>query len=104
MAEKIRRDPRIVGLEKALESVPIEQRAALTAEIEAVFHDFDPENPPGEDIPALPPGTRSCPKCGGTLTVFAAIEGDGAGRPGLLILDCEACGTSYSTEVVGGTQ
>lgn len=92
------------GLEKVLEAVPAEERAELASEIEEMFADFDPEDPPGEPVAPLPPGTRTCPKCGGELeelTVVPAGAGADPSSSALLLLDCEACELGFC-QTVGG--
>jgi hypothetical protein len=89
---------KVHGLEKALESVPPEERPDLLSEIESIFEDFDPENPPGEPVVELAPGTRTCPKCGADLvelTVVPAGAGPDPAGPPLLLLDCEECEVGY---------
>lgn len=83
----------IHGLEKALESVPEQERASVVAEIQDELSDFDPENPPGELVLPVPPGTRTCPSCSGTLVELGVMphpDGDS-----VCILECEQCDEAF---------
>jgi hypothetical protein len=84
-----RRKWKIRGLERALSTVPMEERFAVGNEIRKAFEDFDPENPPGEPVLPVERGTRICPSCGGAL-----VEGPDL-CDGMRILDCEACDRAY---------
>ncbi|MCC6898754.1 MAG: hypothetical protein IT377_07250 [Polyangiaceae bacterium] len=93
---------KVHGLERALDAVPAKERAGLAAEIEEIFADFDPDDPPGEPVAALPPGTRTCPRCGGELeelTVVPAGAGPGSSTATLMLLDCEACELGFCQTV-----
>ena len=81
------------------------KRADLS--IESVLADFDPENPPGEPVVLLAPGTRACPKCGGDLVELTVVPG-GVGSdpssPPLLLLDCEDCEIGFAQAIENDVQ
>lgn len=81
------------GLEKALESVPAEQRASVAADVVEQLRDFDPDDELGEPVPVVAPGTRTCPSCGRGLVELGLIpnpEGES-----LCILECESCDGTF---------
>lgn len=81
----------IIGLEKALASVPEADRDQLEAKIREAFANFDPKNPPGETLDVLPAGTTTCPKCREALDlVCAAADGHDC------IYNCDRCDTSFA--------
>ncbi|HEY6724869.1 MAG TPA: hypothetical protein VI197_12615 [Polyangiaceae bacterium] len=87
---------KLVGLDKVLDSVPAEERADVAAEIERMFEDFDPEHPPGEPVVRVEPGTRVCPRCGGTLVELAVLPRPDGQPERELVLECEACDATFS--------
>lgn len=87
---------KLVGLDKVLESAPAKERADLAAEIADMFKDFDPENPPGEPVVRVEPGTRICPGCGGTLVELAVLPRPDGEPERELVLECEACDATFS--------
>jgi hypothetical protein len=87
---------KVVGLEKALEGLPQPERAGVAAELLEMFRDFDPENPPGEPVVRLEPGTRVCPRCSGPLTELAILPRPDGNADHELILECEACDATFS--------
>lgn len=96
---------KVHGLEKALESVPAEERQQVASELEAIFDDFDPDSPPGEPVVPLPPGTQTCPRCGGELTELTVVPaGAGPDPCPLLLLDCETCDVGYSQTLANDVQ
>lgn len=90
---------RLVGLDKALEGVPPEERASVAAEIQEMFRDFDPQNAPGEPVIRVDPGTRVCPSCGGPLVEFALLPRPDGNPSHELILECDACDGTFSEPV-----
>jgi hypothetical protein len=93
---------KVHGLEKVLEAVPPEERGEIASEIEEMFADFDPANPPGEPVIPLPPGTRTCPNCGGELDELTVVPaGPDASSEALLLLDCETCELGFCQPVAG---
>lgn len=90
---------KIHGLEKALENVPEEQRASVAAQLEEQFEDFDPENEPGERVLAVPPGTRTCPSCSGTLVELGSIPNP-VGQV-FCILECQSCDATFTEGPTG---
>lgn len=83
----------IHGLEKALESVPEQERASLAEAIRDELSDFDPENPPGELVLPVPAGTRTCPSCSRTLVELGVMpQPDGES---VCILECEGCDETF---------
>ena len=92
---------KIVGLEKALESIPEADRAALAEELKRTFADFDPENAPGEPVPTLPPGTRSCSTCGGKLVELGLIQGRNPDDASVCVLECEECDATFCEQAGG---
>src|ERR1043166_565104 len=94
--KKAKKTMKLVGLEKALEGVPQRERASVAAEILEMFRDFDPENPPGEPVLRLEPGTRVCPRCGGVLTELAILPRPDGNPDRELILECEGCDGTFS--------
>ena len=87
---------KLVGLEKALEGVPLHERAHVAAEIEEMFRDFDPENAPGEPVVRVEAGTRVCPRCGGTLVELAILPRPDGQADRELVLECETCDATFS--------
>src|SRR5260221_1481119 len=87
---------KLVGLERALEGLPQRERAGVAAEISEMFRDFDPENPPGEPVVRLEPGTRVCPRCDGVLTELAVLPRPDGNPDRELVLECEACDATFS--------
>jgi hypothetical protein len=88
-----RKNWNIQGLEKALANVPEEERARVAAEIEEELRDFDPDDEPGEPVLPVPPGTRTCPSCSGTLVELGLIptpEGEV-----ICVLECENCDGTF---------
>ena len=86
---------KIMGLEKALESVPEEEREELKKSIMSAFEDVDADGLPGEPVEPLDAGVKACPACGRPLEQV----GDGAfvvGDDIFHILDCLQCDKSYS--------
>jgi len=90
----------VQGLEEALAAVPAEDHGLIRAGVERAFADFDPENPPGEPVRAVEPGTRACPICGGTLVEFTSFRARGEL---VRILDCSKCEATFA-EPGGSTQ
>ncbi|MBX3229531.1 MAG: hypothetical protein KIT84_17065 [Labilithrix sp.] len=86
---------KIVGLEQALDSVPESERAALTAEIESAFTDFDPDDPPGERVIEVAPNTRTCPRCAGALEELGLVPDPASTTTRHVILECEACDAMF---------
>ena len=87
---------KLVGLEKALEGLPPQERAGVAAEIQEMVQDFDPENAPGERVLRVEPGTRICPRCGGALVEFAILPRPDGQIGSELVLECEACDATFS--------
>ncbi|HEX3594473.1 MAG TPA: hypothetical protein VHU80_05205 [Polyangiaceae bacterium] len=87
---------KLIGLERALEGPPQRERAGVAAEILEMFRDFDPENPPGEPVVRLEPGTRVCPRCDGVLTELAVLPRPDGKPDRELVLECEACDATFS--------
>ena len=87
---------KLVGLEKALEGLPPQDRAGVAAEIKEMFQDFDPENAPGEPVLRVEPGTRICPRCGGALVELAILPRPDGQPDRELVLECEACDAPFS--------
>jgi hypothetical protein len=92
----------IHGLEKALENVPEEQRAELAAELEKELGAFDPDDPPGEPVPAVPLGTRTCPSCSGTLVELGFIPR--AESESVCVLECESCDGTFCESLAAPLQ
>jgi hypothetical protein len=90
---------KLVGLDKALERVPPEERVSVAAEIQEVLRDFDPENAPGEPVIRVEPGTRVCPRCGGALEEFALLPRPDGNPSHELLLECEVCDGTFSEPV-----
>ncbi|GEM_PF-3539766 len=90
---------KLVGLDKALEGVPLEERADVAAEIQDMLQDFDPENAPGEPVIRLEPGTRVCPRCGGPLEELALLPIPDRMPNHELILECDTCDGTFSEPV-----
>lgn len=88
-----RKKIQIHGLEKILEQVPAGQRSSLAAEIAQELSQFDLEASRGEPVVPLPPGTRVCPACGGSLFELGAIPSPT--REAVCILDCESCDATF---------
>jgi hypothetical protein len=59
--------PELKNLEQVLLKVPEKDRDAVRKEIEELFSDYDPANPPGRPVLLLAPDTVVCPACGGAL-------------------------------------
>jgi len=95
-AMKNKKAMKLVGLEKALEGLPQRERAGVAAELLEMFRDFDPEDPPGEPVVRLEPGTRVCPRCDGVLTELAVLPRADGNPDRELILECEACDATFS--------
>ncbi len=88
----MRMPPVIKGLDETLakSDVPPEDREGLREEIKKAFANFDPNNPPGKPVEALPKGPTRCLGCGKLMKP--------AGRtvklPGDMLVkfyDCERC-------------
>jgi hypothetical protein len=92
---------KLVGLEKALDGLPPEERAGVAAEIEEMFRDFDPENAPGEPVVRVEPGTRVCPACSGALVELAILPRPDGQPDRELILECETCDATFSEPFEG---
>lgn len=92
---------KVVGLDKALEGVPPEERAVVAAELKEMFRDFDPDNAPGEPVPRLERGRRDCPGCGGVLVEFAILPRPDGQHAHELILECETCDATFSQPFEG---
>jgi hypothetical protein len=90
---------KLVGLDKALEGVPPEERAGVAAEIEEIVRDFDPESAPGEPVVRVDPGTRVCPRCGGPLVELALLPRPDGQSNRELILECDTCDATFSEPV-----
>jgi hypothetical protein len=86
---------KIHGLEKAFENVPEEERARVAAEIEEELTDFDPDDPPGEPVLPVPPGTRTCPRCNGTLVELGFIPSPSPESEAMCVLECESCDATF---------
>ena len=86
---------KIVGMDQALAGLPPEDRPEVAAEIQELFQDFDPQNPPGDRVLPVEPGTRICPRCGGTLLALC-IEPGREESEYLRILECEDCDAPFS--------
>jgi hypothetical protein len=87
---------KLVGLEKALEGLPLEERAGAAAEIAEMFRDFDPDAAPGEPVVRVAPGTRVCPRCGGALEELGILPRPDGQPENEVILECEACDGTFS--------
>jgi hypothetical protein len=92
----------IHGLEKALENVPEEQRAKVTAELEEELRDFDPNAQPAERVLPVAPGTRACPTCRGTLEELGVIPNP-AGES-FCILECLSCDATFCESLAAPLQ
>ena len=92
----------IHGLEKALENVPEEQRASVSAEIEEELSDFDPNDAPGEPVLPVSPGTRTCPSCRGALVELGFIPN--SEREPVCVLECESCDATFCESVAAPLQ
>ena len=78
--------------EKALASFPEEERAAVRAQIEETFQNFDPENPPGVRLIPIPIHQRVCPTCKGVLQhAHTATMPEDMGGETVEFLDCMSC-------------
>jgi hypothetical protein len=89
---------KIVGLEKALENIPVEDREALGQEIRSLFQNAEPGKlPPGAKLVRhLEPGTKTCPECGKKLGKPHTTQLPKAVGGGLMtFVDCEACDQPY---------
>jgi len=81
---------KLVGLDKALEGVPPEERAGVAAKIEEMFQDFDPET-----LRRARSSSRardaSLPCCGGSLVELAILPRPDGQPDRELVLECDAC-------------
>lgn len=103
MSEK--KKPKIVGLEKALEGVPAEERDALRETVKSIFENAEPGKPIGKPVIPLPDGTTTCPECGKKLKhphTWQLPEGIGGPLAGQLItnFECRPCGEFYMVKAV----
>jgi hypothetical protein len=90
---------KLVGLDRALDGVPPEERDSVAAAIQEMFRDFDPENAPGEAVIRVDPGTRVCPFCGGPLVELALLPRPDDNPNHELILECDSCDGTFSGPV-----
>lgn len=81
----------------AFDHIPEEERAELRKQVEEMFADFDPENPPGKVVRMIAPGVVHCPKCGVAFAEPHSAEIDGEK---LAFFHCESCEETFVT----GTQ
>src|SRR5262245_49324441 len=86
---------KIHGLEKALESIPEEERTLVAAEIEEALSDFDPDDPPGERVLPVASGTRTCPNCSGDLVELGSIPAMSPERAQMCLLECQSCDATF---------
>ncbi len=94
-----KREWKFVGLDKALEGMLPEERAHAAQEIEEILRDFESENPPGEPVARVDPGTRVCPRCGGPLVELALLAHPDNRSNRELILECDTCDATFSERV-----
>jgi hypothetical protein len=67
MANRKKKSPKVVGLEKVLEKLPEEERASARETVLEAFKNFDPSK--SKPVRPLPDGTKDCPDCGRKLHV-----------------------------------
>lgn len=89
-------DYTVEGMEEALKNVPEEEREEIKKEIEELFKDFDPENPPGEAIYCSPEVLRECPNCGHKEFEFIDRNVDLAFEGKVDVIRCPSCDTLFS--------
>jgi hypothetical protein len=86
---------KIKGLEKALESVPEEEREEVKKAVLEMFSGLGPgDDLPGKPVERIGQGIRDCPSCGTALEQVgdeAYVMKDEL----LHIFECPGCDTSY---------
>ncbi len=97
---KGKKKPKIVGLEKVLESVSPEHRDALRQTVKDIFENAEPGKPVGKPVIPLPDGTTTCPRCDKKLKHPHTMQlppGAGGALAGQLVtcLECRPCDQFY---------
>jgi hypothetical protein len=102
---------KIDGMEEALAKLPEEDREATRKEIEEMFADFDPKNPPGRRVIPLTGDEVTCPECGSVLRLegsHTTILPDGMPRAGTPIefVHCAVCDQPFerAPRLIGAPQ
>jgi|SRR5271169_6584860 len=90
----------IVGLEKALDGVPVEDRDAIREAVKNLFENIEPGKPFGKPVIPLPDGTTTCPKCDKKLKhphTTQLPKGVGGALAGQLVtnFECRPCDQFY---------
>lgn len=96
---------KIIGLEKALEGVPPEDRDALRETVKELFEKAE-AGPIGKVVIPLPDGTTTCPKCEKklkhphTMQLPPGIGGGGLAGQLVTCLECRPCDQFYMVKAV----
>jgi hypothetical protein len=95
--------PKIENMDLVLAKMPESDRPDLKKQLEKLFENFDPNNPPGRRVVHLPKDTESCPTCGGPLMDLDKKyrKPHSITMPDGRVLDmfeCEACDIPYSMD------
>ena len=85
-----KKKPTIKFAKRALDAIPSEEQKEVRNAIEEAFEDFDPNNPPGQPVTALPAGSTTCPRCRAPLD-FLGPSVEGHGGVAFEFAECEKC-------------
>lgn len=95
-----KKSPKVVGLEKVLETLPEEERMGAREAVLEMFKNFDPSK--SKPVRPLPDGTKDCPDCGTKLRVKkGATEIPSSGEHAARLVhfaECRPCGEFFMLE------
>jgi hypothetical protein len=98
--KKDRKPPKVVGLDRAIEKMPEEERAGAREAVLEMLKNFDPDK--CKPVRPLPDGAKDCPDCGKKLRVKKGASEIPAvmGRAARLVhfAECRACGEFFMLE------